>query len=363
MIGIFIALLTATIVSGGCDNRCSGHGTCECGECQCFDNWGLGSSYENGDCSDRICPFERSWIDFPDSSGNRHKYLECAGQGICDRTTGECDCFPGYEGKGCQRSSCPNNCTGHGRCKYIEDMRYGVVEFDHPHYEFTQSLQHFYYFGWDERKMRGCECDPGYSEYDCSKRMCPHGNDVMSYADDELTTSLRYQTQRIRFSAPPADSLTALTGKTYALTFKSKLNETFTTIPLYFDATDLAGMELSIESNLKKLPNRVIESVDVTVTKDAGDSELIIQIELNGESTQGTQNLITVEDYSCGAGCTPLITGLQLEAATGNVTEVVEAHYNSYECGRRGKCDYDTGVCSCFEGFTGPSCSTQTSLR
>jgi hypothetical protein len=242
-------------------------------------------------------------------------------------------------------------------------MRYGVVEFDHPHYEFTQSLQHFYYFGWDERKMRGCECDPGYSEYDCSKRMCPHGNDVMSYADDELTTSLRYQTQRIRFSAPPADSLTALTGKTYALTFKSKLNETFTTIPLYFDATDLAGMELSIESNLKKLPNRVIESVDVTVTKDAGDSELIIQIELNGESTQGTQNLITVEDYSCGAGCTPLITGLQLEAATGNVTEVVEAHYNSYECGRRGKCDYDTGVCSCFEGFTGPSCSTQTSLR
>ena len=357
-----ILIVAVAMVNGGCDNRCSGHGLCDCGNCNCYDNWGLGLSHEPGDCSDRICPYEISWVDFPDSQGRRHSYLECAGKGVCDRTTGECQCFPGYEGKGCQRTTCPGNCSGHGVCKYIEELEFGAVEFDYDHYEFQQRRQNFYYFGWDERKSRACLCDPGYAEYDCSKRLCPHGNDVMSYGD-EISRSVRYQTQRIRFQAASPATLSSLRGSTYALTFTSRINETFTTIPLYFDADDPAGMALSVESNLKKLPNGVVEDVSVTVSTDLGQAELIMQIELRGDSTQGPQHLITVEDYSCGAGCTPRLTGLNLQANTGNVTEVVPADYNSYECGRRGRCDYETGICKCFEGFTGPSCGSQTSLR
>jgi hypothetical protein len=33
-----------------------------------------------------------------------------------------------------------------------------------------------------------------------------------------------------------------------------------------------------------------------------------------------------------------------------------------YECSRRGKCDYDAGVCECFDGFTDEDCSVQSSL-
>lgn len=33
-----------------------------------------------------------------------HGYAECSNAGICNRQTGECKCFPGYEGEDCSRS-------------------------------------------------------------------------------------------------------------------------------------------------------------------------------------------------------------------------------------------------------------------
>merc|ERR1711988_819838 len=118
------------------------------------------------------------------------------------------------------------------------------------------------------------------------------------------------------------------------------------TIPIVFNAkqsqtiADGYGnptndMAKAIELALEALPNYVIDAVSVNVTsllmEDTNfNSETVsISIAFIGASVQGPQNLLMVE---------------------------------SAKCGRRGKCDYDTGVCECFEGYTGLQCQIQTSL-
>merc|ERR1711988_1264091 len=117
-------------------------------------------------------------------------------------------------------------------------------------------------------------------------------------------------------------------------------------------------MAYAIKSALEALPNYVIDGVEVNVTssmipstwgapQDGVNVETtIITVAFIGSRVQGPQNLLMVEAAECMDGCTPMITGLALES----ITATKSADYNNYECGRRGKCDYDTGVCECFEG-------------
>merc|ERR1712048_922318 len=100
-----------------------------------------------------------------------HFYRECANKGTCDRTTGVCACFPGYEGEGCSRTSCPDNCNGHGRCRTWDD------------YAET-------YSAWDLHHTQHCVCDPGYSGPSCAMRECPRGADPVQYAL-EVTNSVQ----------------------------------------------------------------------------------------------------------------------------------------------------------------------------
>lgn len=170
---VVLLLISLGLVYAGCDNSCSGHGTC-CtlkGVCECYDNWGIGLSHDSGDCSERICPYEIAWVDTPDKTGKHHRYAECAAAGICNRATGECECFPGYEGKGCARTSCPNSCSGHGVCSYIENMPYMAVADDYAPNAgsfLPQEAKTFDdgspFFYWDQKKTTGCVCDPAWGD-------------------------------------------------------------------------------------------------------------------------------------------------------------------------------------------------------
>jgi len=278
-LGLFASL--AAYVSAKCDNQCSGHGTCMTDDvCACYDNFGSGLSHDSGDCSDRICPFEVAWVDHPDNLGHHHKYLECAGKGICDRSTGECQCFEGYEGKGCQRASCPNDCSGHGRCEYIEDLPYGATWNDWVDSDsatssmqtrtqslFSDDAKTFDYHLWDKSKSRKCVCDATYGDLDCSKRLCPYGTDVLDTKDDTHYGLLfqKYQEQTILLSSLSGD-FAQLNGKSFALTFVSRLNETFTTVPISLSAdTEYVDLQNDIKLALLKLPNGVIDGVKVSV--------------------------------------------------------------------------------------------------
>jgi len=418
MFAFFLLALIGS-VSAGCDNSCSGHGTCGTnGVCECYDNWGLGLSHNSGDCSERICPYEFAWVDTPDVEGVHHKYAECASKGVCDRDSGACVCFPGYEGKACQRTTCPNQCSGHGQCEYIENMVFAANYWDYVSHDATlitkfgnedvdidtgddtyftagtdASLapasyfyadrgKRFMYTTWDKKKTRGCVCDPEYGDVDCSKRMCPFGNDVMDHRMN-LAATQRFQTQRIQFTA--VDSVnSAFLGASFALTFKSQLNETFTTSPIKMAADtavaqNLLDMSAAIKSALENLPNKVIDSVSVVSTQvtAAPANAVKVDITFDGAHNEGAQHLLNVVSYHCGDGCTPKVDGLVLVPGQHLVREVWKsvivgspeegrdwhtADFNSYECGRRGKCDYDSGVCECFEGYTGIACNTISAL-
>jgi hypothetical protein len=402
MLSALMVLAIPAIQAASCDNACSGHGTCgQNGVCQCFDNWGVGMSHDSGDCSERICPFEFAWVDTPDKLGNHHKYAECANRGICDRETGECECFPGYEGKGCARTTCPNDCSGHGRCMEIQDMPFQITPHQYETGDFLSQKAHTFassYHKWDAEKTRGCVCDPEYGDADCSKRMCMFGNDIMDQRND-LTDTRLFQTQFIQMVVNTDDSSTSETAtftndNTFALTFTSKLNETFTTIPIVFDFSTggFNDMLKDVEYALESLPNKVIDDVHVAgqmaraltgseswadhatdVNTQSGsntdENTVYFNITFTGENVQGPQNLLTVKTTRCQDGCTPKLTGMELQVTSSSaaytaqqVIELTQADYNSYECGRRGKCDYTTGICECFSGYTGLACGKKTNL-
>lgn len=40
-----------------------------------------------------------------------HWYVECSNKGLCDRKSGVCKCFAGYEGTSCQRGKYMISCS------------------------------------------------------------------------------------------------------------------------------------------------------------------------------------------------------------------------------------------------------------
>jgi len=214
MFKILIALCllaNLNLASGECANACNGHGKCTSYDmCICNRNW------QAADCSERVCQFGLAHVDTPkgdlDASGGvtnankvvvtnsfvypygtteqfpqmqnsdlktltdtAHYYMECSNKGRCDRTSGECQCFDGYDGVACQRASCPgypNSCSGHGVCKTISQ----IASADNGNV----------YKLWDKDTTMGCECDPGYFGPDCSQRKCKYGVDPL-YLDDAAT--------------------------------------------------------------------------------------------------------------------------------------------------------------------------------
>jgi len=205
----------AAVAYARCPNHCNNQGTCGANsQCHCYRN------FQGSDCSERVCFYSHAFVDTPFGDANAdgdismtvtfeeqtqnymlegyplsygkarqingiseserwdeaHFYRECSNKGLCNRKTGQCDCFPGYEGEGCQRTTCPGTgagitCSGHGLClsAYASQPEYSL---------------------WDKDKTMTCECDAGYTGPDCSLRQCPSGADPVKHSD-KVTTSLQ----------------------------------------------------------------------------------------------------------------------------------------------------------------------------
>lgn len=393
MMRVFLILASLSVALAGCDNDCSGHGICgdstkdqsKRGQCICYPGWGLGEEADSlpGDCSSRVCEYSWAWADGPTSTGLRHSYTECGGKGHCNRDSGECECFEGYEGSACQRSACANDCSGHGRCQFIEDFGFGVSSNDNLGDVIDIMNQGYVttyaYYGWDRGMTRGCLCDPEWGDFDCSKRLCPYGNDPMD-AREDLDSAPKAETQSIYFQSYDnrVDINTANDAKwdkTFALSFKTKLNETFTTHPIRYlkqrtsGYADCRDMVLDIEYALQSLPSRPIDEVKVachcegeTAHGYSAPYHTQCNVTFTGERVQGNQNLLMIHTQECSSGCTPLISGMDLQANVAKVKDEENSDLNSWECSNRGKCDYETGVCNCYEHYFGHNCNNNLKI-
>lgn len=184
--------------------------------------------------------------DMKDTAGtasytSAHYYMECSNKGICDRTTGQCECYDGYDGTACQRASCPNDCSGHGTCETISELAY-------DNFENVYAL-------WDKDATMGCACDAGYTAADCSQRHCKVGVDPL-YADD---TVARYTIVDVSLQTTAVDKL----GGTFQLKFYDVWGEDYVTAPINAagsSGTAYAGANAcaDVQAALLALPNDVI---------------------------------------------------------------------------------------------------------
>jgi len=281
---LFLSACLVGIVVSECPNACSAHGKCGAYDmCTCYRNW------MSNDCSERICQFGLAHVDTPkgdldssngalsgpattvvlnnamypygtteqypfvgDIDGNvltntAHEYRECSNKGICDRSTGTCACFEGYDGSACQRASCPvtngATCSGHGTCQTIEEL----AQMDHNNlYEL-----------WDKDSTMGCLCDGGYGGADCSEKKCKYGIDPLYY---DRGSTARYS--NFTYILYASQAATTLAGN-YSIIFYDSYGEDWQTIPIDWDATCI-----TIVSALEGLPNNVIPAGSVRCYKD-----------------------------------------------------------------------------------------------
>jgi hypothetical protein len=335
-------------------------------QCTCYANW------QGHDCADRTCPFAKSWGDAPYGHNAAHYYAECSSQGLCDRKTGECECFDGYEGDACRRLKCPGDCSGHGSCRSTAETAS------------TTSIGDFFadsgtkldkgvmagavsYGLWDAKKTRACVCDPMWGGIDCANMMCPRGDDPLTTEDaNGVTEVYDIQTLRVKTAATDRDFATQTKSGTgvsaqghFTLSFTDSFGKTWTTRPI--PASDEADTEYAvlaadtyaqptgqntgtsssdrvvqsgrvttgaqttqhhIRAALMALPNSVVNDVEVSMDKGTAN-EIEYRITFMGSGNSGSRNLLACNYLGCNKdGCQPRFVGILPALDAANVCTV-----------------------------------------
>lgn len=257
-------LLLLTIihdVKARCPDHCSGHGKCVIENhkhstlpggkfmCECWPGFvGL-------NCAGRDCPYGKALSDVPFGDNAAHQYEECSGRGLCDRKTGECVCYDGTEGQACGKLTCPNACSGHGKCETARAM--AKYHSDIP-YTYDQ---------WDADMAVGCFCDPGYEGADCSLRSCPLGDDPLTNrtrdANSNINVEQKHEVQLLRL-----DGVTDVAGS-YTLTYTDLQGREYTTRPI------------SVQNNALTVQGRKVVAADLGTT---GTFTMATYIQRTGET-------------------------------------------------------------------------------
>lgn len=137
-----------------CVKRCSIHGVCAAGKCEC------GSGWEGERCDLMTCPNLCTVREDGTANG--------------DCINGRCICNAGFGGDDCS-IACPNQCSGHGTCHH-STVLVNSSDIDRVHDHLFEDATGGV-FASETQKDHGamvrrhrytCYCQPGYTGEDCS---------------------------------------------------------------------------------------------------------------------------------------------------------------------------------------------------
>lgn len=300
-----------------CPSMCNGHGLCvdPLRQCNCFEG------YQGGDCSELICPFAPAWTDQATAIETAHNEAECSNMGLCDRATGLCQCREGFEGKACERKSCPNGCNGNGKC---QSMRY-YADVKDP----GEGTVYEYKTNWDAEMIYGCNCDRGYHGPDCSLRYCPKG-------DDPLTGNAKQPSQNNnpeQLNEVQEIYCRAQSGY-FTLAFRGK-----TTDKIPFDAK-----AYEVQNFLQDLVTVGMVKVDMAPSPGQACSDLGSSWTVEFLNDFGDVPLLVPRQETLSYGSAVYTVSL-------TVAEKQAGTKEDEECSNRGICDSSDGYCSCETGY------------
>jgi hypothetical protein len=285
--------------------------------------------------------------------------------------------------------TCPNGCSGHGRCLTNSEINDNYNSVNGPNDEY-----------WDQHRTQSCACDRGYSGYDCSLRICPFGDDPTTACSENSAAD--YQMVQVAVT----DNSTFFT-----LEFTDMFGGAFTTRPIAVDAceVDAAGGCRELQYALMELPNFAIPEVEVDLvdieTQDVSGTATTVNtyvVHFSDPSNTGKQNTLQCEVIAdnTAAGAAPKYANV-VECATYNVGQpewyddagneltlessiagidityamddlipdctsgalCAETAYEEFvPCSNKGLCDYATGNCVCSEGHFGEACEKQSTF-
>jgi len=295
------------------------------------------SEWTGADCSRRTCPRSTSWTDVGPWEDVAETFIcshqvehECSDQGVCDRATGLCECFPGFTGSACQRTSCPDDCSGHGTCRSNRDFAYDFAvsktnQMLQTHLStemFKENYAVTYDDAWDSDHLYGCLCDRGYRGANCALIECPSSNDPLDdKCTDEEDAHLVEDFQVQKFAGTGSDGWRQAYVDSEAEEGTADLCAAVTALD---DDTACLNVPASPSGG-------TCEYVRATAKRPAYCRQTgVWTLSRPGDKNNHFYN---GKVYACFGA----MSGM--------------------DCSGRGICDYSTGQCACFSGYSGTACN------
>jgi hypothetical protein len=327
--------------------------------CECFPGY-------TGDCQYASCPKGKAWWQEPYITNIAHDIdVECSNAGVCDHITRSCQCFPGFEGDACQRSSCASlHQETHypsSACDYAVGQCLTMRELAYYHKNDYLELEYVSYgtkvgdpSTWDADRIQGCKADEyGYffedfrsttDYYNITSHQdilvdnydCPMGYNMRLTYTSYYNSSSYYGTnttanhtnhreiQQLQCDAYQGYFRLSFRGKSsgilYANSSESTLLHTLESIP------SIGAISIAMTASTVCLSSQTTYT-NITFLSEVGNIPLL-QIE---------------EDLLGGRTGRLYVNRIQ-RGISGDL----------FECSGHGNCNRKTGECQCWEGY-GPS--------